>query len=193
GAINHVSSALHSACNGCSGATVNYQSFALNDVANEFHVYSVNWSPDQITFLIDGVGFYTYNPAVKDVLTWPFYEEQYILLNVAMGGIAGPIDPNFDQSSMIIDYVRVYQNEALSLDEFSKESVSLYPNPVSDVLHIQTSQKIDAIEIYNPLGKLILKATKVENQLDLSALETGIYLIKLYSSDSAIMKKIIVK
>tara|TARA_R110002074_G_C11989541_1_gene612863 strand:- start:17 stop:385 length:369 start_codon:yes stop_codon:yes gene_type:complete len=65
GATNHVSSALHTPCTGCFGDTMNTQSFVLNDVANEFHLYSVNWSPDQITFMIDGVGYYTYNPAIK--------------------------------------------------------------------------------------------------------------------------------
>ena len=80
-----------------------------SNLENQFHVYSVNWSPDQITFLLDGVGFYTYNPAIKDENTWPFFEDHYILLNVAMGGVAGPIDPQYTESAMIIDYVRVYQ------------------------------------------------------------------------------------
>ena len=41
----------------------------------------------------------------------PFYENDFFLiLNVAMGGtLGGTIDPAFTQSSMEIDYVRVYQ------------------------------------------------------------------------------------
>jgi hypothetical protein len=70
----------------------------------------MNWSPYQITFLLDDVAFYTYNPAVKTPSNWPFDLEQYLLLNIAMGGIAGTIDPSYTQSSMVIDYVRVYQN-----------------------------------------------------------------------------------
>ena len=53
GPLNQVSAALHTNCAGCSGATMNYQPFMLTDVANTFHVYSMNWSPQQITFLID--------------------------------------------------------------------------------------------------------------------------------------------
>jgi hypothetical protein len=70
----------------------------------------MNWSPFQISFLLDGVVFYTYNPAVKTPSNWPFNAEQYLLLNIAMGGVAGTIPSNFTQTAMEIDYVRVYQN-----------------------------------------------------------------------------------
>ena len=81
-----------------------------SDLANNYHVYSMNWSPNQISFLLDGVIYYTYNPTTKDPNTWPFDKEQFILLNVAMGGWAAPIPANFVQSSMSIDYVRIFQN-----------------------------------------------------------------------------------
>ncbi len=81
-----------------------------DDIASNYHIYSMNWSPNQISFLVDGVEYWTYNPAVKNASTWPFDKEQYFLLNIAMGGIAGPIDPNFTQTAMDIDYIRVYQN-----------------------------------------------------------------------------------
>ena len=112
---NQVSVAIHTPSS--YGSTVNTSIQTLADVANNFHVYSMNWSPDQITFLIDGVGFYTYNPAVKNDDTWPFYLEQYLLLNIAMGGNGGAIDSNFSQSSMVIDYVRVYQNTTASTED----------------------------------------------------------------------------
>jgi beta-glucanase (GH16 family) len=51
----------------------------------------MNWSPYKISFLLDGVIFYTYDPAVKTRSNMAFDKEQYFLLNVAMGGIAGAI------------------------------------------------------------------------------------------------------
>jgi len=108
---NYVQSALHTPSS--FGNTVNIGGVIIgNNIADNFHIYSVNWSPYQITFLVDGVAFYTYNPAIKDASTWPFIAEQYLLLNIAMGGIAGTIPSNFTQTSMEIDYVRVYQNTA---------------------------------------------------------------------------------
>lgn len=103
-----IQSAIHSPSS--FGNTVNHGGTIASNLGNDFHVYSVNWSPFQITFLLDGVAFYTYNPAVKNASTWPFDAEQYLLLNIAMGGVAGNIPSSFTQASMEIDYVRVYQN-----------------------------------------------------------------------------------
>ena len=106
--INYIQSTLHTPSS--FGNSVNNGGTIASDLANNYHVYSLNWSPYQLSFLLDGVVFYTYNPAIKNADTWPFDKEQFLLLNIAMGGIAGAIDPNFTQASMNIDYVRVYQN-----------------------------------------------------------------------------------
>ncbi len=114
---NQVNSALHMPCKGCFGETIHFKAQVLNDVANEFHVYSVNWSPNQITFLIDGEAFYSYQPAVKNDKTWPYDKDQYLLLNIALGGIAGELSPDYTQSTMAIDYVRIYQNKNGSIED----------------------------------------------------------------------------
>ena len=106
--INYIQSALHTPSS--FGNTVNHGGTIATNLGTDFHVYSMNWSPFLITFLLDGVPFYTYNPAVKTPSNWPFDLEQYLLLNIAMGGVAGNIAPNFTQEAMVIDYVRVYQN-----------------------------------------------------------------------------------
>ena len=105
---NYIQSALHTPSS--FGNTTNIGGIVANNLGNAYHVYSMNWSPFQISFLLDGIVFYTYNPSVKTPNNWPFTAEQYLLLNIAMGGIAGTIPANFNQATMEIDYVRVYQN-----------------------------------------------------------------------------------
>ena len=105
---NYFQSALHTPSS--FGNTFNIGGTTATNLGTAYHVYSMNWSPNQITFLLDGVAYYTYNPAVKTPNNWPFNAEQYLLLNIAMGGIAGTIPANFTQTSMDVDYVRVYQN-----------------------------------------------------------------------------------
>ena len=185
---NQVSVAIHTPSS--YGGTVNTSIQTLADVANNFHIYTMNWSPDQITFLIDGVGFYTYNPAVKNDDTWPFYLEQYLLLNIAMGGNGGAIDPNFSQSSMVIDYVRVYQNTTASTEDVFANKFSVYPNPSSDVLNIRTNEPIDKVELYNTIGQLIV-AKKTTN-INISSLKTGIYILKIYSGNRIVTKKVMI-
>lgn len=106
--INYIQGTLHTPSS--YGNSVNNGGILASDLQNNYHVYSMNWSPFQISFLLDGVVYYTYNPAVKNADTWPFDKEQFILLDIAMGGVAGTIPSNFNQATMNIDYVRVYQN-----------------------------------------------------------------------------------
>jgi hypothetical protein len=55
---------------------------------------------------VDDVLFHT----VANTASLPFNKDFFLILNVAMGGtFGGAIDPAFTQSSMEIDYVRVYQ------------------------------------------------------------------------------------
>ncbi len=106
---NYIQSAMHTPSS--FGNTVDIGGVVVGDnIAENYHIYSMNWSPNQISFLLDGVVFYTYNPSNKTARNWPFDKEQYLLLNIAMGGVAGAIPSNFTQAAMVIDYVRVYQN-----------------------------------------------------------------------------------
>ncbi|MBE0423271.1 MAG: glycoside hydrolase family 16 protein [Lutibacter sp.] len=103
-----VQSAMHTPSS--NGDTQNKGSQTLADVSTAFHVYAVEWTSEKMIFSVDGVVHYTYNPATKNSSTWPFNDKQFIILNVAMGGsFGGAIASNFTESSMEIDYVRVYQ------------------------------------------------------------------------------------
>jgi len=197
-ATNEVSSAIHTTSS--SGATVNTATNMLTDVANTFHKYSMNWSPNQITFLIDDVGYYTYNkPSFVDNNNdgiddgWPFSVDQFLLLNIAMGGYSGTPDPSFTQSSMVIDYVRVYQNTGLSTDDVFASKFSVYPNPSTDVINIRTDETLDKTELYNTLGQLILNKDRNTKQLNIYSIKSGIYLLKIYSGNKTVTKKVIIE
>ncbi|RTE52789.1 glycoside hydrolase family 16 protein [Arenibacter aquaticus] len=104
-----ISSATHtpSCSGGCPDTSVGTTIIA--DYDTEFHVYAVEWTKEALNFIIDGEHVYTYNPAIKNSDTWPFTRDQFLILNVAMGGDWFGVDPNFKTSSMEVDYVRVYQ------------------------------------------------------------------------------------
>jgi predicted outer membrane repeat protein len=87
-------------------------------VADQFHTFAVEWEPDQITWLLDGMPFFTATPDDDYMLDkqWVFNHPFYILLNVAVGGnFGGPVgeDTTFPQS-MLVDYVRLYQSKSKS-------------------------------------------------------------------------------
>ena len=108
--IGRVSSAIHTPSS--NGNTVNIGEINISNATTAFHVYTVDWTADKMDFYVDDTLYYTYNPSIKDSATWPFYEDQFILLNIAMGGtLGGAIAADFDQATMEIDYVRVYQED----------------------------------------------------------------------------------
>lgn len=104
-----VSSATHTTvCSGgCANVTVGETS--LPDYSTQFHIYSLEWKEDELNFLIDGEFKYRYKPTNRTSQNWPFTSDQFIILNIAMGGSWFSIDPNFTEAIMEIDYVRVYQ------------------------------------------------------------------------------------
>jgi beta-glucanase (GH16 family) len=103
------SSAIHNA-SGYGNTPYVHHLDRVNDVSTSFHTYGIDWTKDKIDFTVDGVVHYTYNPANKTDSNWPFNKPQFIILNVAMGGsLGGAIDTAFEESTMEIDYVRVYQ------------------------------------------------------------------------------------
>jgi hypothetical protein len=103
-----IQSAMHTPSS--SGNTFNKGSQNLSDVSTAFHIYKVVWNASEIIFYVDDVEHYRYNPSNKNSSTWPYDANQYLILNVAMGGsFGGDIGANFTGSTMEIDYVRVYQ------------------------------------------------------------------------------------
>lgn len=71
---------------------------------------------------------------------------------------------------------------ALNSQDFKFETYfSLYPNPVVDIVNIQTKEdlEVNSIEIYNQLGQIILAVTNVVNQVDVANLVPGTYYLKL--------------
>jgi beta-glucanase (GH16 family) len=74
--------------------------------ANEFHIYSLEWSPEEIKISVDGKVFQT----VKNSREVPFNQNFFLILNMAMGGdFGGPVDSKVSRAVMKVDYVRVYQ------------------------------------------------------------------------------------
>jgi beta-glucanase (GH16 family) len=102
---NYIQSAVHTASS-AGHDVVNLGGKTLENVSNEFYTYSLEWSEDKMIFSVDGMVHYTYSPTVKDSGTWPFDSDQYLLLNIA---IEPDIDPSFEESAMVVDYIRVYQ------------------------------------------------------------------------------------
>lgn len=76
--------------------------------------------------------------------------------------------------------------------QINKSSLVVYPNPVKDVLYLETSDKIDGIGIFSSQGQCLLQ-TKETVQINVSALPQGMYLLKVTTDDKVEMIKFLKK
>jgi beta-glucanase (GH16 family) len=114
---NYAQSAIHSRSS--FGNTVNLGGQPVPTMSSQLHTYSVDWTPEKLTFSVDGNEHYTYQPSVKNEQTWPFNRDYYLLLNFA---IEKDIDPSFTRNTFFIDYVRIFnqENQLIWSDEFGR-------------------------------------------------------------------------
>lgn len=186
-----VQSAMHNRSS--FGGTVNKGGRKIVNASTEFHIYTLDWNANKMTFSVDGIVHYVYNPENKNIQNWPYFEPQYLLFNVA---ILPNIASNFTQSAMEIDYVRVYQESTASVADFNNlDNISLFPNPVNDILTIkidENSQFENAI-LYSITGKKIhtFYQNSDKKLYDVSFLKKGIYLMKIKTASASKSFKII--
>ncbi len=101
---NTIFSSLHFPGN--SGGNAVTRSTNVDGVADDFHVYRAIWSENTIRFFVDDDLYHTFTNSTAV----PFNHDFFLIFNVAMGGnFGGNIDPAFQESTMEVDYVRVYQ------------------------------------------------------------------------------------
>jgi len=90
----------------------NYTLPGKQKVADDFHVFAVEWEPDAIRFYVDRELFVTRTHAdLRPGQIWEFDHPFYLLLNVAVGGDwpGNPDASTVFPQTMLVDYVRVYR------------------------------------------------------------------------------------
>lgn len=77
----------------------------------DFHVFSVDWYPDHLTYSVDDVAYETKTVAELGSKKWVFDHPFFIIMNVAVGGSwpGAPDATTVFPQRMLVDYVRVYK------------------------------------------------------------------------------------
>jgi len=79
----------------------------------------------------------------------------------------------------------------LSIADESKLDFKVYPNPVNDLININSKSPINTVEIYSVLGKQLLSISENMDRIDISHLNKGIYFIKVYSNNNVGIKRVV--
>ena len=109
---NEVSSSTHSQGYNPSFGNTRYCLKTIPGANSAFHTYSLEWTPSYMSYLIDGTEYCHVNNDYTGYLSWPYDQQFYLILNLAVGGSWGGYK-GVDTTSMPwqfqIDYVRLYQ------------------------------------------------------------------------------------
>lgn len=103
--------------------------------------------------------------------------------------------------------VRAYNNGTASFDRFSLvqtplsvsqnsiAGLSIFPNPVSnDVLYINSdANALRTVIVYDILGKQVVKTTTSNNAINVSALNAGVYMVKITEEGKTATRKLVVR
>ena len=126
-----------------------------------------------------GNGFIKAN-VMTTVESWSYF--RFSVFNVEMPELA--------------DTIEFWFNGIADIKENSKETISIYPNPIEsgDNWTIKNLPLNSTVEIFNSLGQKIGKTIQASNSLMLDGdLTKGVYILKIYHNKRVEMRKLIVR
>lgn len=98
----------------------------------------------------------------------------------------------FDYNFPIVtnNYTTTVQNTLGLQENYFVNNISVYPNPVKDILNFKTEYNISKVEVYDIAGRILSSNSVSENKIDLSNLKTGNYILKLFAENEIMNIKI---
>ena len=186
--------------------TLNYQGHDLTetDVSSMTHLHADVWSENGgetlAIFPLDGS-----NPEPRSgpiALQAGWNQVDIELATLPVGTFGGTIKQfkysNDLNSGAILPLVYVanlyfYADSTASVGEIQGFELSLYPNPATDIVNINTSVSVDQVRLYDLTGRKMMEANpnKENFDLDVTGLSKGVYLVKLNAGNKEATTKLI--
>jgi hypothetical protein len=112
-------------------------------------------------------------------------QNQYCSRDANNHKINDPWPTGWGNGGFDLDAVGVIHQQTVGIDELELRTISVYPNPATDVLYINLSSSIYSIAVTNVIGEIVLKLENKSNttSLSLSELKQGIYSLLVTSND----------
>jgi len=120
------------------------------------------------------------------------YENMPILNNVCVDDLNNTTFTNFITTEVGHSINFTDNCSVLSISSNEISSLLIFPNPVNDLLYIETPNKVKIIEFYNEIGQLTY--SDKNSTIDISNFNKGMYFVKIVDINGSIsIKKILVK
>ena len=102
-------------------------------------------------------------------------------------------DKYFETTAALQGELYLYlESEVLAVNEASKNAMSIYPNPVKDILHIQNNNggEIKTVRIYDVSGRQVMSVA-AQKEINVTKLQKGIYNVQVETNNQVKSFKII--
>lgn len=111
---------------------------------------------------------------------------------------SGAITVKFKSDSAVnlSGWVANFNCNVLSVDDINEKegSINIYPNPAKNIMIISSDEALKAYKIYDESGRLIMSSSSLKGhiqEINLSSIQTGNYIITIETAKQTIMKKLI--
>ena len=90
-----------------------------------------------------------------------------------------------------LDDVEIIQAPGLNAHDAQRSRFKIYPNPTSDFIKIQNVKELKSVRIFDSSGRKVVETSS--SDIDVRSLDSGIYLLNVYSGNDVISRKFIKK
>ena len=117
--------------------------------------------------------------------TFPGVTSLNVIFNNGSGGVGTNQTP--DITNVTSDIFYLWETQTLTTGESKiDERVILFPNPVTNILSLKSDLKFSKYAIYDTAGNLVEQKDLKNNQIKVSNLPSGMYYLKILTTDSKI-------
>jgi len=98
---------------------------------------------------------------------------------------------NYYEHHLVKSTTTLFENEVFS----SQFNIKIYPNPARNNISIESVKfvNISKYTIYNQIGQKIITGKVIDNNIDISELSSGLYIIEFNINNKSIIKKIVIE
>ena len=86
-------------------------------------------------------------------------------------------------------------SDSMGVTDMTGSTISVYPTVVKDNVNISAKSNISDIAVFNTAGQQVMKANPnaQSTQVNMSALPSGVYIVKIQAGKETLTKKVVVK
>ena len=159
------------------------------------HPYETKVTGDKIEFIFENIQLpaeIDNEPASQGFVAFKIKTKSDLVLG---NSVSNKADIYFDYNFPIVTEPAVTTVSVLGVNEFENKSVSVFPNPVTDVLNITSKGIIKSVQIYDVQGRLTDTFLKDEEKttINLSNKKTGDYFVKIFTDKGVKVEKVVKK